>query len=322
MARRFVPWVILLVLVGAASDARAITFAFAGETWEQDSTPDVLGLLGSGANLGGAVMSTGFPTHITQSVGFIATGGNASSGFTGAPGYDPNLSLGKQATAQHGLLQTDNTASVFTSAVNLPAGNLGASTRHGLRVSWSAGRTLANAPGADFVVYESGSNSTSPEGFMVRAQLTGGSYTDWYYRIFSAFQLYTNTPAVVEGAFAHVFDLSALGLADGDAIQAIEIANLNSADRIDVVGSFATEGVVVFGDVSGTLARPATNGNNNATYGSGALDPDPLYVGIFNALDEPAAVPVESTQSLVWIAAGLLAALALAVATRRRPARA
>lgn len=289
-----------------AGTASAINFSFAGYSWEQDNTPDVLGLLGNSATLGGATFSSGLPQNITQSVGFIALSGSSGSGFVAAPGFNPNLSLGKQATAQHGLLQTDSTASVFSSAINLPAGNNGSTTRHGISVSWSGGRSLLNGAGSDFVLYESGSNATSPEGQIVRAHLTGGGYSPWYYRSVDAFATYVNTPATTEGAFATAFDLSALGIANGALIDEIQIANLRSADRINTVGTFALNGEVVFSDPSGTLARASVGNlaglNASSTFASGGLDPDPLYVGIMGTL----VVPEPTAAALCGLGALLL----------------
>jgi hypothetical protein len=283
-------------MLQGGSVAMAVSFTFAGQVWEQNSTPDQLELLGNGETLGGALFSAGTVTRITRSVGFIATSGNANDGFVGAVGFNPDLSLGKQANAQHGLTQSDGTGSVFSSAINMPNGDNGSTTRHGLRVSWSAGRMLANGAGDDFIVYESGSNSSSPEGFMVRARLTTGSYTPWHYEAYASFENYVNTPTpTAEGAFAHVYDLSDMGVPGGVAIDAIEIANLRPNDRINVVGSFAASGEVVFSDPSGTLARPATNSSENATYASGGLDPDPLWVAVYGDLIGGNPVSVQKT---------------------------
>src|SRR5438046_1242963 len=113
----FIVVVIAATVFGVGTSVRAASFTFATFAWDQDFTPDKIALLGGGANLGGATFSSGNATRITQSVGFIATSGNASSGFVGAAGFNPGLSLGKQANTQLGLTQSDGTGSVFSSAV-------------------------------------------------------------------------------------------------------------------------------------------------------------------------------------------------------------
>ena len=52
----------LFALAIQAIPASAATFSFAGFSWDQDKTPNILGLIGDGANLGGAQFSAGLPT--------------------------------------------------------------------------------------------------------------------------------------------------------------------------------------------------------------------------------------------------------------------
>ncbi|MGE0745143.1 MAG: hypothetical protein AB7K86_07850 [Rhodospirillales bacterium] len=294
----FLAWTILGTAL-APSGADAASFTWAGYSFIQESTPDVLGLLGNSAVLGGATFSAGNATGITRSVGFQAQpGGSAGSGFTGLPGFLPELSLGRQGFAQQGLSQSDGSNCLFACAVNLPDGNDGNTTRHGLDVSWSGGKTLSNGAGNDFVIYESGSNSTSPEGFMVRVHLVGNGYSDWLFKSDAGYQVYTNAPATLEGAFATVFDLSDFGLAADVAIDAIQIANLIAADTL------GAGGLVLF-DGSGTAPG----------FGSGALDPDPLYVGVLRDLTNPVPAP----HGIGFLGLGLVG---LAVLRRRRADRA
>lgn len=293
--------------IGATAPAQALPFTYATFTFEQDNTPDVLGLLGNGATLGGATFSAGTVTEITRSVGFLATAGNENTGFTGQAGFDPSLSLGRQGFAQQGLNQgTPGDNCLFACAINMPDGNGGTTTRHGIEVSWSGGRQLINGLNDDFVIYESASASTSPEGFMVRVQDATGMFSDWRYEIADGFELYNRDPANANGATATAFDLSDFGINVDDAIQSIQIANLDDGDRVDGVDG---QGDVDFG---GTGFMPLNSFGN--TFGSTSFDPDPLYVGILGELTS-ATVPEPGTAALFGL--GLLG---LGVMRRRKSA--
>ena len=300
----------LIAVAIQANLASAATFSFAGYSWDQDKTPNILGLIGNGANLGGAQFSANLPINITRSVGFQNSNptGSANTGFTGLPGYNHTLTLGVQANTQHGLVQINpvpNSPSLFSSAVNLPSGNDGSLARHGISVTWSGGRSLANGPGDEFLIYESGSDATSSEGQMVRVHLTGDGYSMWYYRAVNAFSLYSQSTPVGEGAFATSFDLSSLGLPLNTLIDEIQIANMQPGDRINTVGTFALSGPVVFSDPGGTLARPSVGNllgmNPNSTFLSTAFDPDPLYIAVTGSL-----VPEPATGAMLGLGALLL----------------
>ncbi len=262
----------------------AAPFTFAGYTFDPANSPDTIGLLGNGQTLGGAVFSSQLPNRITQSVGFGAQSVGGGGAFTAVPGWTAGRSLGEMANAQLGMTQSDGTGSHFSSAVNLPRGNDGAASRHGLSLSWASGQGLVNAAGADFVVYESGSQG-SPEALMVRLGLGGGAFTDWYFQAQSGFENYLGD---TDGAFAYAFDLSLFGIADGDMIYSIEIANLQPTDGI------GAGGLVNF---AGGGAAPGFPG--------GSYDPDPLYVGIISQLaPAPAEVP-EPASLAVWSLMGV-----------------
>ena len=299
----------LFALAIQAIPASAATFSFAGFSWDQDKTPNILGLIGDGANLGGAQFSAGLPTNITRSVGFQNSNptGSADTGFIGLPGYDHTLTLGVQANNQHGLTQSNplpNSPSLFSSAINLPSGNDGSLVRHGISITWSGGRSLANGPGDEFLIYESGSNATSSEGQMVRVHMTGDGYSIWYYRSVDSFATYTQSAPSNEGAFATSFDLSSLGLPPNALIDEIQIANLQLGDRINTVGTFALNGQVVFTNPNNNLARPSVGNlpgmNPNSTFLSSAFDPDPLYVAVTGSLvPEPNSVAMLALGALL-----------------------
>lgn len=257
--------------------AQAAQYTFAGFTFEQDGTPDVLDLLGNGATLGGATFSSGTVEDITRSVGFV-TSDTDGPPFVPQAGFDPSLSLGQQAFDQHGVNGGNSDGCHHACAVNMPEGNNGTTDRHGLDTSWSGGRQLINEAGDDFVVYESASTPTGTEGFMVRVELTDGSFSGWRFEANDGFELYSNSSAGESGATSTGFDLTDFGLGLDAAIVAIQIANLVSADTIDV------NGFVVF-DGSGSAHG----------FGSSSLDPDPLYVGALSSVTNvplPGAIPL------------------------------
>lgn len=275
-----------------AAPAQAASFTFATFTFDQDDTPDTFGLLGNGATIGGATFSSGNATGITRSVGFNSVSGNANAGFVGKPGFDPSLSIGRQAFDQAGVNGGNTDGCLFACAINLPNGNNGTSTRHGIEMTWSGGLVLTNGTGDDFVVYESASSSTGVEGYMVRVGTAGGAFSDWRFETFDAFENYNVSPNTTgEGAHATGFDLASFGLGINDTINVIQLANLIAADTI------GADGLVLF-DGSG-----AAHG-----FSSSSLDPDPLYIGALSAVIDPnsAAVPLPPAGFLLLGALGAL----------------
>jgi hypothetical protein len=261
----------------ASGAASAATYSFAGFSFDQDRATDTLGLLGNGDTLGGAAFSAGTASRITRSVGFVAISGNANSGIVGQAGFDPARSLGRQGYAQHSITQdggapngTNN--SLYASAINLPNNNDGGSRRHGLEMSWSGNRALANGAGADFLVYESASSAGGFEAFMIRGRdANTGAWSNWYYQAADGFELYTGTTS--EGAHSYGFDMSDLGFAAGALVDAVQLANMRTSDRI--AGADGTAGFVSF-DGTGVSAL-WVNGQTTGAYGGSAYDPDPLY---------------------------------------------
>ncbi len=249
----------------AASPALGQVYSFAGFSWDQADTPDVAFPLAPGT-FDGATM-TGLP-------------GDTTSAITGFPlsttNFDSSLTLGRKL----GLSGTGSRA------VNLPLGNDGTTARSGFQLSWSAGRRMRNQSGNDFVVYESASNGTSPEGFMVQVRnASTATWSRWYYDIQDGFETYVGIPS--EGAFATAYDLDNFGVGAFEEIDAIRIANLTDDDRLDGPGTEVSPGIFVgtgfvrpgdAGATSNVLPDPGPFASF-LIYGASTLDPDPLYLG-------------------------------------------
>lgn len=240
-------------------------FQFAGYTFDQRNTPDQAALLGNNETLDRAHFSPGVPNSTTD----VVTGFPQSS-----TGYSNALALG-QLTG----ISTGNRA------VNLPAGNIGFSARHGIEVGWSGHRGLTNLTGNEFVIYESAQTILTVEGFIVRVRVVptvlGQSYawTPWYYFPPANFQITSGQ----EGVFAFAYDLSNFGLTNSQVIDRIQLGNLMSSDRIAGPGTniggnvFVGSGRVVF-DGSTNVRPDAGAFDTDRLYDILTLDPDPLYV--------------------------------------------
>lgn len=138
------------------------------------------------------------------------------------------------------------------------------------------GNTAFNWAGTDLVVYEQG-DDRQPEAFAISVRPTGsGTYTDFYY-----------VPATVQTAlsggavyFAHAFDLSVFGLANGASIDSVRIMNLLSTDTV----SINTTGSLGYGFVNTTGgftpdAGPLAN-YAGGVYPAGEFDPDVTYLAV------------------------------------------
>jgi hypothetical protein len=281
--------------MACALSAEAVSFSFAGYTWDQDKTPDVGSLLGNSAVLGGATFDALLPNTSAGDVGFpdvpAGAANHAASPFI----------TGLTHARLTGIATTANTSR----PLNLPRGNEGASDRHGLELGWTDDRSLVNRAGVDLVLYESASLSTTPENPMVRVRLAGSStFSEWFYYAPDAFQLYYSISPTTEGAFATGIDLSDMGLLNGEGIDLIQIANLTEADRISGATTFSfggqdfAEGRVIF-DGSSTKKPDAGAfaSFRNTGYGNSTFDPDPLYVGVLGTI-----VPEPGTLALLALA--------------------
>lgn len=257
---------VAFALLGVAAPVAAQPYSFASFDWNQSDTPDV-GLPLNPATYSGAVITANPNSSASGSVGFPLT----------TAGFDATLSLGR-------LL---GIASSGTRALNLPAGNVGTSTRSGIVLSWADSRRLRNQLGDDFVVYESGSSSNAPEGLMVQVRNADTqTWSRWRYEITDGFEVYVGES--VEGAFAHAFDLDSFGIGAFEEVDAIRVANLTDEDRIDTTGTEISPGVFV----GEGFVLPEDNGSTSSVFpdpgplasfplfGSSTLDPDPLYVAM------------------------------------------
>lgn len=238
------------------------TYAFATFQWDQNNSPNESAKLAVG-DQGGANI-TNQPT---------AAGPDQVDFPDILAGYDSNLTPG-----QYLAFTTDGSV-----PVNLPSGNDGTANRAGISFSWTGDIGIRNLAGDDFVVYESGT-SGSPEGYMVRAFVEGGpGYTRWYHEPFDQFAAYGGVGT--DGTFATAFDLTSLGVANGERVTEIQVANLRSTDLID---SATTTGFV-FPEGAG-----ADGGDTAQPYAGTSLDPDILYVGSFQAAVGPNTAPAIS----------------------------
>lgn len=239
-----------------ASAAWAQPYSFASFTFDQQDSPDIVAHLASGTFSGAIVTAA------------ANAGPSIGSGFpSDRSGFDDGRTLGRLI----GLYGSGSRG------INLPRGDNGTLARSGFVLSWSGGRKLPNESGDDFVVYESASNATSPEGFMVQVyNVTSATWSDWYYEPADTFQLYVGDPTV--GAHATGFDLSDFGLGNGDEIDRIRLVNLTDEDRMLNVSRVGTVLPEDNGSTSTFTPDPGPLAGYS-TYGASSLDPDPLYVG-------------------------------------------
>ena len=252
------------------------TFRFAGFTFDQNGTPNLL------TPLTGGLIPDGDGAVIHTSAGSTEAAGFPES----AVGFDPTLSIGR-------LIYPALTTG--TLALNLPSNNSGATLRAGFELRWSGNRTLTNASGNDLVIYEASSNPNGPDAAMVQVHIVGGGWTQWRYEAPDARADYTTGGPT--GAFATAFDLADFGLQNGDAIDAIRYVNMTAVDRMEGPGLEQTPGSGIL--VAEGFVIPEDNGATSQVrpdpgpfasfpaYGNSTFDPDPLYFGVLHPLTLP-----------------------------------
>ncbi len=150
-------------------------------------------------------------------------------------------------------------------------------TRKIILVDWE-GMRLPNAPGEDLVVYEVGSVG-APEGFMIAVRKKGSTeFSQWRYE-------FADTYTMGYLVFATAFNLDDFGLAEGESIDAILIANLIEADRVD---SPSGQGNVILGGGGGFVpVQGPLSDTPNQPYQASRFDADIVYVGVLHDILPP-----------------------------------
>ncbi|MGQ9486678.1 MAG: hypothetical protein ACUVR7_00500 [Armatimonadota bacterium] len=144
-------------------------------------------------------------------------------------------------------------------------------------VDWE-GMRLPNGPGEDLVIYEVGSVG-APEGFMISVRKKGSSeFSPWRYE-------FADTYTISYLVFATAFNLDDFGVAEGESIDAILIANLIEADRVDDPSG---QGNVILGGGSGFVpVQGPLSETPNQPYQSSRFDADIVYVGVLHDILPP-----------------------------------
>lgn len=166
--------------------------------------------------------------------------------------------------------------------------NIGSDTKRGtIELNWGGGKSLANATGKDFVLYENGGFSY-PEAFAVAVRKVGqNDFTQFRYEFSEGFE---------SDVFATAFDLSDFGIGEGEEIDAIRVTNLLATDRVS--------GADGQGFLGGSY-KPQTGGWGLGDYTTERFDPDITYAV---ALHSPKPVP-EPSSGLVLLVGGAIATI-------------
>lgn len=175
-----------------------------------------------------------------------------------------------------------------------------ASKRSIIQLDWG-GALLTNKTGNDLVVYESG-NANAPEAFAIAVRKQGSSsFTNFLYNFSASY-----TPQ--SELFATAFNLNDFGLGEGDAIDAIQIANLLETDRVS-------------GDGQGFLggqATPTTGPQGGGQYSSGRFDADIAYaVGLHDVVAPTTSERVPEPSSILGLLT--LGAIGAGAVLKRKP---
>jgi hypothetical protein len=178
--------------------------------------------------------------------------------------------------------------------------------RDTLQLTWG-GSLLGNTAGNDLAVFE----QASQEAFAVRARVSGGSFTGWYFNIPGPRQDNDGTLSSSSGhGSATLFDLADLGVGDGAFIDMVELRNMRPEDNVSNAGGY---GFVTF---DAQLAGNKPHRTDGSLFPAGDFDPDIEYVVGLHHVLPPANTPEPGTLAL--LAANLLG-LGGATLRRRRP---
>lgn len=205
-----------------------------------------------------------------------------TSGSAAGSGFDTNKTVGRLLGYNPGGYPTGAIAPNFPDIGDAPPEpNV---VRATIQLTLPSG-IVFNGVGDDFIIYESG-NSGAPEGFAVSVRVAGASFSSFRYEFANSFDS-------ANSAFATGFDLANFGVADNAIIDAIQIRNIFSSDRVSDANG---EGFVVYNP--GDPGFPLLGGPQATftTYPINRLDADILYVGGLNP--EPIVVPFEFSPGL------------------------
>ena len=157
----------------------------------------------------------------------LVTGGSLIYGTTGTD----VITFGSGLFQDSGQPLASNTVGNLLSGLPNDTVNLGNNTAPAAMVLDWGGQPLTNLAGNDFVIYENGFQG-EPEAFAVGV-VTAGTLTGFRYEYYDSFDdASVSNPADGVGVFATAFDLSDFGIAEGQSIDKILIANLLPSDRI------------------------------------------------------------------------------------------
>jgi len=162
-----------------------------------------------------------------------------------------------------------------------------------IELTWGAGNGLANGAGDDLVVFE----AATSEAFAIRVHSVGvgaGAYwSPWFYTPYTS---NGDQSALDNDATPSLFDLSQMGLADDEVINALEISNLLIEDTLDTpIDALGIHAEVFFGGSGNSgednpLLRFSTSGGVFKPFESHKFDPDIQYVAALHDLSTGVAV--------------------------------
>jgi hypothetical protein len=211
-----------------------------------------------------------------------------------SPDWTVTPSLGtyfQMPTFQKGYDPTQATNGVPGTAVTLgqdpgfPETSL--NERDIIELTWGAGNGLANGTGDDLVVFE----AATSEAFAIRVHSVGtGSGTYWSPWFYTPYTSNSDPSALDNDATPSLFDLTQMGLAGGEVINALEITNLLIDDTLGAeITALGIHAEVFFGGSSNPgednpLLRFSTGQQDFVSFAAHKFDPDIQYVAALHDL--------------------------------------